>query len=185
MTISLFVIGFSILVRSHFCIESEPWYMCMWHLMCVRWPARWPQCKGVLWDNWGACIDSLAPGTCDSHVNTLRPRQNDRHIADGILKCIFLNENVWISLKISLKFVPEVRINNIPALVQIMAWRRQGDKPLSEPMVDNLLMHMHINGPQWVKSMIFKLIIQNSSLGTHCEIALRWMSQSLTIVWRP
>ena len=26
-------------------------------------------------------------------------------------------------------------INNIPALVQIMAWRRQGDKPLSEPMI--------------------------------------------------
>ena len=56
-------------------------------------------------------------------------------LADNIFKCIFLNENVWISLKISLKFAPEVRINNIPALVQIMAWRRTGDKPLSEPML--------------------------------------------------
>ena len=55
-------------------------------------------------------------------------------LADNIFKCIFLNENVWISLKISLKFAPEVRINNIPALVQIMAWCRIGDKPLSEPM---------------------------------------------------
>ena len=35
-------------------------------------------------------------------------------------------------------FVPKVRINNIPALVQIMAWR-SGDKPLSEPMMVNLL----------------------------------------------
>ena len=26
-------------------------------------------------------------------------------------------------------------INNIPVLVQIMAWRRSGDKPFSEPMV--------------------------------------------------
>ena len=30
---------------------------------------------------------------------------------------IFFNENVWISLKMSLKFIPKVRINNIPALV--------------------------------------------------------------------
>ena len=48
---------------------------------------------------------------------------------------IFLNENVWILLKISLKFVLEVRIHNISALVQIMTWRQPGDKPLSEPLV--------------------------------------------------
>ena len=60
------------------------------------------------------------------------PRQNRRHFAEDIPKCIFLNEyDVLISLNISLKFVPEVRINNIPALVQMMAWRRSGDKPLS------------------------------------------------------
>ena len=47
----------------------------------------------------------------------------------------FLNENVWLSLKISLKFVPEFRIENIPTLIQIMAWRRPGDKTLSEPMM--------------------------------------------------
>ena len=44
------------------------------------------------------------------------------------LKRIFLNENVWISISISLQFVPRGPINNIPALVQIMAWRRPGDK---------------------------------------------------------
>ena len=38
----------------------------------------------------------------------------------------------WISIKIPLKFVPRSTINNIPSLVQIMAWRRRGDKPLSE-----------------------------------------------------
>ena len=50
-------------------------------------------------------------------------------------KCIFVNENVWTSIKISMKFVPTGLINNIPALVQIMAWRRLGDKPLSEAMM--------------------------------------------------
>ena len=82
--------------------------------------------------------------------NTLRPRQNGRHFADDVLKCIFLSENVWISLKISLKFVPKGPINNIPPLVQIMAWRRQGDKPLSEPMMASLLTHICVTWLQWV-----------------------------------
>ena len=60
-------------------------------------------------------------------VHTLRPRQICCNFTDGIFKCIFLNENVWISLTISLKFVPKVRISNIPALVQIMAWHRTVD----------------------------------------------------------
>ena len=67
--------------------------------------------------------------------NTLRPRQYGRHFPDDSFKRICLNEDVSISLKISLKFVPKVQFNNIPALVQIMAWRRPGDKPLSEPMI--------------------------------------------------
>ena len=44
-------------------------------------------------------------------------------------------ENVWILIKISLKFIPKGPINNILALVQIMVWRRPGDKPLSEPIM--------------------------------------------------
>ena len=60
--------------------------------------------------------------------------QNGRHFLDNIFKCIFLNENVEIVIKISLKYVPKGSTNNIPALVQIMAWHRPGDKPLSEPM---------------------------------------------------
>ena len=94
-------------------------------------------------------------------TNTLRPRQNGRRFPDDIFKCIFLNENEWISLKISLKFIPKVRINNIPALVQIMAWRRSGDKPLSEPMIVSLLTHICVTRPQWVNTIavIFIIII--------------------------
>ena len=40
-----------------------------------------------------------------------------------------------ILIKIVLKFVPKGPISNVPALVHIMAWRRSGDKPLSEPMM--------------------------------------------------
>ena len=86
-------------------------------------------------------------------INTLRSRQNGRHFADDIFKCIFLNENIWISIKISLKLVPKGPINNIPALVQIMACRLPGDKPLSELMVASLLTHICVTRPQWVKTM--------------------------------
>ena len=57
--------------------------------------------------------------------NTLKQRKNGRHFADDISKCIFLNESVWISLEISLNIVPKVPINNISALVQVMALLRQ------------------------------------------------------------
>ena len=83
-------------------------------------------------------------------INTLRPRQNGHHFPDDISKGIFLNENVWISIKITLKYVLKGPINNIPALDQIVAWRRPGDKPLSEPMVVSLLTPICVTRPQWV-----------------------------------
>ena len=85
-------------------------------------------------------------------LNTLRPRQNGRHFPDDSFKCIFLNASVLISIKISLKFVPRSLINNIPALVQIMAWRRSGDKRLSEPMMVSLPTHICVTRPQWAKA---------------------------------
>ena len=93
-------------------------------------------------------------------VNTLRPRQNGRHFADDMFKCIFLNENVWIPIKIPKRFVPKGPINNIQVLVQIMAWRRPGDKPLSEPMMDISKTHICLTRPQWVNA-------QNCLLWTH------------------
>ena len=71
---------------------------------------------------------------------------------DDIFKCFFLNENVWISIEVSLKFVPKGPLNNIPALDQIMAWRRPGDKPLSEPMVVRFPTLICVTRPQWVNA---------------------------------
>ena len=47
-------------------------------------------------------------------------------------------------------FFPKGPINNIPALVQIMAWRRPGDKPLSEPMLVRLSTNICVSQPQSV-----------------------------------
>ena len=90
------------------------------------------------WTQWG-------------NVNTLRPRHNGRNFAYDIFKCIFLNENFWIPIKISMEFVSKGPINNIPSLFQIMVWRRAGAKPLSKPMMVSLLTHICVTRPQWVK----------------------------------
>ena len=107
-----------------------------------------------IWVQHGA-IDTLSIcwGCSVRHYwfNTLRPRRNQQHFADDIFKRIFFNKNVWILIKISLNFVRKGPINNIPALVQIMAWRRSGDKPLSEPMMVSLPTHICVTRPQWVK----------------------------------
>ena len=95
--------------------------------------------------------------------NTLRPSQNGHDFANDIFKGIFVNENAEISIKISLKFVPKGPITNISALVQIMAWRRLGDKPLSEPMVISLLTHICVTRPQWVISLTAFLDISFSN----------------------
>ena len=94
------------------------------------------------------------PSSGKRGVNTSRPRQNCRHFPDDILKWIFLDEDVIISIKLSLKFVPKGSINNNSALVLIMAWRRPGDKPISEPMLVRSLTHICVTRPQWVKQSI-------------------------------
>ena len=85
-------------------------------------------------------------------VNTLRPRWNEQHFADDIFKHIFVNENIWILIKKSLQFVPKGPNNNIRTLVQIMAWRHPGDKPLSEPMLVSLSTRICVPRPQWVNT---------------------------------
>ena len=69
------------------------------------------------------------------HFNSSLPEQDGRHFADNSFRCIFLNENDRIPIWISLKFVPTSPIDNKPALVQVMAWRRTGDKSLPEPLL--------------------------------------------------
>ena len=107
-------------------------------------------CHCVLLCAWKYNIDHVTLAVCSwmkvrcssLDVNTLAPRQNGREFPDDISKYIFLNENSWIAIEISLKFVPKGPNNNIPSLVQIMAWRRSGDKPLSEPMMVRLPTHI-------------------------------------------
>ena len=115
-------------------------------------------------------------------LTTLRPRQNGRRFADDVFKCIFLNENVWISFKISLKFVPKDPINTIPVLVQILAWRRSGDKPLSEPMTVSLLTHICPTRSQWVNHHA-----RNTNMAAWIRLGIRifcvWLIWTEVTLW--
>ena len=102
-----------------------------------RIPAQYLQCT-LQHAYWGC-------STPPNSLNTLRRKQNCRQFAD-ISKRIFLNVNAWNPLTISLMFVPKFQ-----TLVQIMAWHRLGDKPLSEPMMVSSLTHICVTQPHWVK----------------------------------
>ena len=84
--------------------------------------------------------------------NTFRQRRNG-HFSDDIFKYFFVNGNVWISIKISTTFFSRDPINTIPALLQIMAWRRLGDRLLSEPVMNRLPTHICVTWPRWVKTL--------------------------------
>ena len=91
-------------------------------------------------------------------------------ISQTTFRMHFLDRYIWIVINISLKCVLNGQINNIPSLVQIMAWRRPGDKPLSEPMMVTLGTHICVTRRQWVnvfpKSSTFK---QSIGLNTSAE----------------
>ena len=70
-----------------------------------------------------------------SLINTLRPRQKGRRFTNDIFNNIILNENSRILIKISLKIIPKVRIDNKSALAQITAWYKTYAKPLSVQMI--------------------------------------------------
>ena len=91
-------------------------------------------------------------------VNIFRSKQSRRHFADDSFRYIFFNEIVWILIKISLKFIANGPIDDILAMVQIMAWRRPGNKPLSEPVMVRLLTHICVARPQRVNGNTLALL---------------------------
>ena len=88
----------------------------------------------------------------ENAFNTLRPRQTRCHFTDDIFKS--LNENWCNLIEISLKFVPNVPLNNKSILVQIMAWRQTSNKSLYEPVMVSLLTHICVTLSQWVKNLV-------------------------------
>ena len=81
----------------------------LFETVCRKW---WPFCLGIGLQQraCGQSINIYWYFKCTWFMNTLRPRQHVRHLADDIFK--FLNENIWISIAVSLMFNPKDAINN-------------------------------------------------------------------------
>ena len=84
-------------------------------------------------------------------INTLRQKQNECHFADDIFKCIFFNENDWISLRFHLSLFLRVHLTIFQHWFRYNGLAPWGDKPLSEPMMVSLPTHICVTWPQWVK----------------------------------
>ena len=114
--------------------------------------------------------------------NTLRPRQNGRQFPDNILKCTFLNENVWILIKTLLHFSPKGQINKIavgsdnglaPARWQAIIWTN-----------NSLLTHICVARPQWVDRNISQCV-EATGLGDWMMVSLWNLTSTMAVMlWR-
>ena len=101
-------------------------------------PVKWLVfCELRLWSVFDPCFNPVSVEYDVVDLNTLRPRQNGCLFADDVYKYILLNENVWISIKISVKFAPKDplgldKLNNIGSGNGLVP---SGNKPLPEPML--------------------------------------------------
>ena len=103
--------------------------------------------------------------------------QNGSHFSDDIFTFIYsIIGNCRILIKISFMFDPKGQMNNFPSLVQIMACRRTGDKPLSEPWWSSLLTHICATQPQWMRQHSLTLCV-----ASFCAFAF-WVSTSFLIM---
>ena len=121
------------------------------------------------------------PGACNPRFCVSGKRPMDlthlpcidvRHFADNIFLCIFLSAKFRIWIQISLKLVRSGAIDNKPALFQVMAWRRAGDKPLSEPMLTLFTDAYMRHQGRWVKAwrhMISEVVCNCNSGSTWCD----------------
>ena len=127
---------------------------CINNLQChgLWWQEEAGHQQPWFWPSFGRIFRLQDQKVESKHRYDLTHWGGDKMVA--IFQTTFSNTFSWMKmyqfrLKISLKFVPKSPINNIPALVHIMAWRRPGHKPLSEPMMVSLLTHICITWPQW------------------------------------
>ena len=108
-----------------------------------------------------------------STITTLKLRQNGQHFAHNIFKGIFFNENIWISINISLTFVLKGQINNILVVNGLVLTR---DKPSSEIMMVSLLMHVCLG----INELIYiAAYYRHASMYTHTKPSLHYNFNSL------
>ena len=106
------------------------------------------------------CVQSLL-------FNALRPRPDRRHIPHDIFRCIFLNEYVWISIKISLKFVPEGPINNIPHWFRYWLGADEATSHYLDQCCSSLLTQVCVTRPQCIEWVVALYVMTTSNFDVY------------------
>ena len=106
------------------------------------------------------------------------------HFADDIFNCIFVNEKLRILIQISLNFVPKGPIDNKSALVQVMAWRRTGDKLLPEAMIAEFTdaLYAALGGDEFIRRSLVVSYCLNGNLW-HSTETPHWVTNKMTIMF--
>ena len=153
------------LVLSCICLCPIHWSQMLSREWRCRWSSAERRSSNYIWviskfiAHWGASyITGLT--VCDVyfwcvvyisvkfHFNTLLPRWNSRHFPDNIFKCVVLNENVSIWIKISLKLVPKGTINSFRPSDAI--WRHRSGSTLAQVMASCLTAPSHYLSQCWL-----------------------------------
>ena len=108
----------------------------------------------------------------------MRPRRSGHNFADDMFRCVFLIEKVWISIEISLEFDTKSPINNMPTMVQIMAWRLQATSHYLNQPWPNVLAHLCVTPPGWVLN---EWLNQRNIISTKHSIGAKCVNKMLSI----
>ena len=122
-------------------------------------------------------LNSLALARCGSNVNSLAPGTSGCNLELVISKLISKIDIMNISNEIVIRLMPQDLTDDKSTMVQVMAWCHQAPSHyLGQCWHRSVSPHV-VTRPQWVKSIIFKITVENSRLGIH-EIVLSWMPQN-------
>ena len=107
----------------------------------------------------------------------------DRDKIAAISQTTFYIAFLWMKiytfrLIFSLRFVPQVQVNSIQAMVQIVAWRWPGDKPIYEPMMVSLLTHICVIRPEWILITMALLKLGHRRCLSKCFLSVNYFRYS-------
>ena len=102
------------IIKVHMCIKCTPFNKWTWYFVWNFKGTLWNSTQNILPIHWKMCI--LYGGQIVRALYSSPPGQNGHHFTGDIFR-FFVNEKFYILIKISLKFVPKVPIDNNTAMV--------------------------------------------------------------------
>ena len=146
-------------------------------MLTFLYPANIPAVMGQIWQcccHWAICHNSSKRQGISLSILHVQLIKYFTAFYRRYFKSLFLKEKCWIMMQISLQFVSTSPAYDMPVMVQTMAWRRTGDKPLYEAMgdlceYDSVLIGLNIN----VNILIYPDIYTYTYIAFQSELSIR------------